>query len=1221
MVPVGWRVLIVVLALLLPLAAAPLDEAWQALEAGDWEQARRRFGQIEGPEGRLGLARVDLLLGRPERALIHLQGNSVPESVLRMEALYEAGLYTRAFKLLRKLEQQEHSAFPSPFDFHFYITRGNLEREAGHFGLALKNFDEAEKRSKTADQKALAIARRTWVWLDQGEVQKANDRYSQLEALIPQIKSIWTTTQVLDVGFGVNRLKGERTNAHALKRAERDLYRARGNDVRAASALVNIRNLESFRSDSDQNLQLTVQALKEFLEAEDWSGATDRLNDLRYMADEVGPRVSELEGHLEAALKLYPEGEWKDRARLSRAEFLLEIEAPPPKVREAFTGLTSSDYAAVRAHAYRGLASQARQLGDYTSATAALSRSLALSSPQSRYDRDWNQSPGYTLLEMSRLENERHHYRQALELARRAVSSQGDSDWTWWRVRARRESLSAALGLHDQQAAVAEFRASLEDIKALPQISFRAGALTSITGALLLNRVVGDDVLEPTVLLFEEYDELVQGLIQEVYSDPRELAYLLDTFDGWKEEAFRRKQTQMLGYPSIQKGIVLETLGRRAQARESFRNGIETAGENGVQGAQMAGHVLLARLAGQEGRLHEAADHATQASTVAKGVDKRLARLYAVIAGGAQREAGRYSTALKSFDFAIAQNPEKAWAGLFGRALTRERMNQPREALSDVDAALTLLEESDFASTRVKVLATKARLLSLLERDEQALKIFSQAFARHRMLGVDRHLPQLALDYSHTLQKLSRHQEALQILTTAVDQLVDWQTPSFKNSQRLFERVVAVALELGDNETALRYLQMSHSAAVLDSVDLADVDAEPRTQALLQEVKRLKLRLSRLRERNAEENDSLGQLLATTREDFFVKLAELRTQDPDFEALVSVTGSQLTSLQELLPEKSVLLEYFPSKSKLYIFAVGRHNFRLHQVALSRDELESLSREHMARLQFPGQNSQEYTETAQHLRRLLLDPVRLEQYDALRVVPSGPVWRVPLGTLLDEEGRPLHQRFEISYLASSDILPIYKNHSAASRLPESSLLVGGAPELAGVAREVEVLKRLLPGAETLTESELSLETFRDRSERADLVHIASHSAVQRDTEDTYIQMGVEQLGLGQIYGLNLRAGAMVVLSSCRTAVGTADAPGKEVNSLSSAFSVAGASTVIASRWKVDDGSTIEFFEHFYQALLRGKSRGQALREAQLEMAKLKPHPYYWAGFSLFGDPGE
>lgn len=1222
-ISISTTILLFILLLELPLGAEPLQRGWSALESGNWQEAKRLFAQVGNLEGRLALARVELVLGRPERALKHLQGQSDSELVMRMEALHIAGQFTKAHEVLRELEKRKHSAFSSPYDFHFYRVRGTLERDASNFDLARKNILEAERRAKSPDQEALALTELSWVWLLQEETEKATLIYAKLEALLPQTRSVWTVARILDVGFGLNRQRGDRTNAMALKRAARELFLARGNKTKAAAALVNIRNLESFRRDVDQNIKLSVQALEEFLAAEDWRGAADRLSEFRYLASEVGARVPELESHLDAAISRFPKGEWRDRALLSRADFLLESEASALKVKQAFNDLTSSSSTPIRAHAYLGLAKLAHQQGDYQKARAALENSLALASPQSKYDRDWKQAPGYTLLEMARLENVHHRYPQALDLARRAVSSQRGNDWTAWRIQARRQSLAAALAMHDSQAAVEEFRASLEDIKTLPRIWSRASALTQMTGALLINESVREDVLEPTDLLFEDYDDVVQSLVQEVYSNPDELAYLLDTFDGWRAEAQRRQQVKILGYPSIQKGLILEAIGRRAQARDSFRNGIRIAQENDVPGAPMVGYIMLARLAALEGRTEEAADYATTASELASQVNKRVARLYALVAGGAQREAGRLSESLESFDLAIAQNPEKAWPGLFGRALTKEKMKQSQGALSDIEAALELLKDSDFSSSRAKVVATKARLLSRLGRESEAQELFAQALQQHRELGASRYWPQLALDYSKSLEKSSRHRESLTVLTQAVDQLVDWQTPSFRKSQHLFEHTVATALKQRENKTALRYLQMSRSAEFLDSIDLGDIEANPETQALLKEVKTLKLRLEQLRENRAKgkQSDSLGQQLAATREDFFAKLAELRTKDPDFEALVSVSGSQLTSLQELLSERSVLLEYFPARDKLYIFAVSPDNFLMHEVAVSRRELEQLTQMHLEGLTKPGKLTREQVKLAQRLRLLLLDPIKPNQYDKVRIVPSGPIWQVPLSTLRDENGEALNRRLEFSYLTSSDILRIFRNHSAASEQPQSALLVGGAPQLRGVAREVEQLKNLLPSVETLVGNALSLRSFRTLVKERAVIHIASHSFASPDTKKTYIQLGSTRLRLGQVYGLRLKPGAMVVLSSCQSAVGASANPGREVTSLASAFGTAGASTVIASRWKVDDQSTTDFFSFFYRALLNGKSRGQALRQAQLDMMQVRPHPYFWAGFSLFGDPGE
>jgi CHAT domain-containing protein len=109
--------------------------------------------------------------------------------------------------------------------------------------------------------------------------------------------------------------------------------------------------------------------------------------------------------------------------------------------------------------------------------------------------------------------------------------------------------------------------------------------------------------------------------------------------------------------------------------------------------------------------------------------------------------------------------------------------------------------------------------------------------------------------------------------------------------------------------------------------------------------------------------------------------------------------------------------------------------------------------------------------------------------------------------------------------------------------------------------------------------------------------------------------------------------LVVLSACQTALGP-QRGGEGLMSLSRAFQYAGARTVAASLWSVNDASTAELMIRFYRHLEKGKPKDEALRAAQIELIRGGPievvdengdlveedfsAPYHWAAFQLIGD---
>ena len=95
--------------------------------------------------------------------------------------------------------------------------------------------------------------------------------------------------------------------------------------------------------------------------------------------------------------------------------------------------------------------------------------------------------------------------------------------------------------------------------------------------------------------------------------------------------------------------------------------------------------------------------------------------------------------------------------------------------------------------------------------------------------------------------------------------------------------------------------------------------------------------------------------------------------------------------------------------------------------------------------------------------------------------------------------------------------------------------------------------------------------------------------------------------------------LVTLSACNTGLGQ-EVKGEGLIGLTRAFQYAGARSILASLWSVDDFRTMQLMQRFYTDLRSGKSKDEALRSAQLQLAHSQSSsaPYYWAGFSLIGD---
>ena len=345
--------------------------------------------------------------------------------------------------------------------------------------------------------------------------------------------------------------------------------------------------------------------------------------------------------------------------------------------------------------------------------------------------------------------------------------------------------------------------------------------------------------------------------------------------------------------------------------------------------------------------------------------------------------------------------------------------------------------------------------------------------------------------------------------------------------------------------------------------------------------------------------------------------------------------------------QSLLLEYYLAGQDLYLFQLGRGVIEVHCVRGAVPQIERLLALWRVNLDLVGQASgaHEYSSDFAGLRencrgllerlyRLLLAPVAdsLSTYTHLTVVPYGVLHYLPFHALFDGQ-QFLAERLHISYLPAAALLDICQQRAqrvkARGMNLANSLVMGLSDDgrLSFAVREAEVVARRL-GARSILNEAATAALLREVAPVCPVVHIAAHGLFRLDAPNfSSIKLADRQLSTIEVFNLDLSSCSLVTLSACETGRASIGG-GDEVMGLGRGFLYAGAASLLATLWKVDDASSAELMEIFYQALLSGYTKAAALASAQrafLQRARSSghayyTHPYFWAAFQLIGDAG-
>ena len=486
--------------------------------------------------------------------------------------------------------------------------------------------------------------------------------------------------------------------------------------------------------------------------------------------------------------------------------------------------------------------------------------------------------------------------------------------------------------------------------------------------------------------------------------------------------------------------------------------------------------------------------------------------------------------------------------------------------------------------------------------------------------------------------------------------------PRFKdpNSQNAAE-----AFHFAERARARAFLDLLAEAR-LEVEQTAAPDLAKQQKELQQRIAQLTTQLIKERSQEPDKQDEtkiaeLEKSLGEADTGLAEWLRELRRRNPRYAALQYPEPITLATAQRMLDNQTILLSYSLGETQSFLFAVTQHSFQVKRLPPEATLREGVQKFLSAITDKNNPDPEEYRRQAMRLSQQLLEPVsKMLTGNKIVIVPDGALHRLPFEALFlpgsnsrgDLRRLPyLIRRFAISYAPSLSVLaelqneqraeaprkfigfgdPVYEQ--PAERLSAATLRTAGAArlnfqplphsreEIAGIAKLFAAGDSELFFGEAASEENVKapkrLNSYR-------MVHFSTHGYLNEARPKfsglvlSLPRSELQEDGLLSAYEIfNLKLNAdLVVLSACETGLGK-EVKGEGLMSLTRAFMYAGTPSVVVSLWNVNDQSAADLMIRFYRNLQTGMTKGEALRQAQLETIRDNGFPFFWAPFVLIG----
>jgi CHAT domain-containing protein len=468
-----------------------------------------------------------------------------------------------------------------------------------------------------------------------------------------------------------------------------------------------------------------------------------------------------------------------------------------------------------------------------------------------------------------------------------------------------------------------------------------------------------------------------------------------------------------------------------------------------------------------------------------------------------------------------------------------------------------------------------------------------------------------------------RREEATRFLQQAVDAIERVRsTISFEagkigfatSKQAVYAALVGALADAGDWNGAFLVAERAKARALVDLLAKMH-DLPPPPQAS----ERVRQLMARAEQDEGQSGFGLGEQVEQTRNLSSVALSDLAQVSPEAGSLISVPSVALTDIAGRLAPDETLVNYFLTGDSL--FALVMNGTSVTGLKLPAQGLADQIRAY--RKSIESNNAAAEAQGRALYDRLIRPLASQIKGSRLTLCPHGALHYVPFAALLDGE-QYLIDRYSVRVMPSASALAYLKTDK-----PEKvgKVLALGDPDLGdakydlpnALAEAVQVAQ-MFPDSRALLRKEASKTAFKQLGGSFSIIHFASHAVFSPDAplaSGLFLAKGDEpdgRLTVRELYAMRLDA-QLVTLSACETGLGKV-LSGDEVIGLTRGFFYAGARTIVASLWSVQDQATAELMISFYRNLAHTDQR-EALRLAQIQTRETHPAPALWAAFEITG----